>query len=82
MNELAKRLPRRLCYGCGEQILAVQKQCPECCGCPCCGKGSGRRELQPTQFPMPNGVTAVVPFRCTRCGGCYECCACKGGPKL
>jgi hypothetical protein len=82
LDQLMRQLPRTLCAGCGEQILTCQKQCPVCYGCPRCGRGGPKGQVKPTQFPMPGGVTGIVPFACERCGGCGNCCTCKGGPKL
>jgi hypothetical protein len=77
LANLRNQLPRKLCIGCGEQIRHHEKVCPVCQGCPHCGKGSARGQVKPTEFPMPGGVTGIVPFACEECGGCWHCCTCE-----
>jgi hypothetical protein len=76
LKALRQHLPRKLCYGCGEQIGQWENLCPVCGGCPVCGRGSPRGQYQPVKDPG-NPVFACVPFACRRCGGCGNCCTCK-----
>src|SRR5262245_28433700 len=74
---IRKQLPRKLCFGCGEQIGQWERRCPVCGGCPVCGKGSPKGQAQPTEHPMPGGGTMSIPFACETCGGCWHCCTCE-----